>query len=319
MNNNELNNLLDNIKNPVIGKAIMTTYHKLNNCNYSKVLCSISGGSDSDIVLDLMVKCDNNKIVDYVYFDTGLEYLATKEHIKYLEVKYNINIEIIRPKIPIPLSCKKFGQPFLSKHVSEMMSRLQRHNFKWEDKPFDVLLQEYPNCKSALEWWCNAKPSPAHNINRNKLLKEFIILNPPDFKISQLCCKYAKKDLAHEKLKEGYDLDVTGIRKSEGGVRATAYKSCFDNNFASYDRYRPIFWFLDDDKLEYRKMFNISNSKCYSLYGLQRTGCCGCPFGRNFEYELQILEKFEPKLYKAVINIFNESYNYTRMYNEFKR
>ena len=319
MNNNELNNLLDNIKNPVIGKAIMTTYHKLNNCNYNKVLCSISGGSDSDIVLDLMVKCDNNKIVDYVYFDTGLEYLATKEHIKYLEVKYNINIEIIRPKIPIPLSCKKFGQPFLSKHVSEMMNRLQRHNFKWDDKPFDVLLQEYPKCKSALEWWCNAKPSPAHNINRNKLLKEFIILNPPDFKISQLCCKYAKKDLAHEKLKEGYDLDVTGIRKSEGGVRATAYKSCFDNNFGSYDRYRPIFWFSDKDKLEYRKLFNISNSKCYSLYGLQRTGCCGCPFGRNFEYELQILEKFEPKLYKAVINIFKESYNYTKMYKGFKR
>ena len=39
----------------------------------------------------------------------------------------------------------------------------------------------------------------------------------------------------------------------------------------------------------------------------------------DFEYELQILEKFEPKLYNAVINIFKESYNYTRMYNEFKR
>lgn len=319
MNNNELNNLLDNIKNPVIGKAIMTTYHKLNNCNYNKVLCSISGGSDSDIVLDMIYKCDNNKIVDYVYFDTGLEYLATKEHINLLEEKYCINIEIIRPKIPIPLSCKKFGQPFLSKHVSEMIDRLQRHNFKWEDKSFNILLQEYPKCKSALEWWCNAKPSPAHNINRNKLLKEFMVLNPPNFKISQLCCKYAKKDLAHEKLKEGYDLDVTGIRKSEGGVRATAYKSCFDNNFGSYDRYRPIFWFSDNDKLEYRKLFNVSNSKCYSLYGLQRTGCCGCPFGRNFEYELQILEKFEPKLYKAVMNIFKESYNYTRMYNDYKR
>lgn len=319
MNNNELNNLLESIKNPIIGKAILTTYHKLNNCNYNKVLCSISGGSDSDIVLDLMIKCDNNKIVDYVYFDTGLEYLATKEHIKYLEVKYNINIEIIRPKIPIPLSCKKFGQPFLSKHVSEMIDRLQRHNFKWEDKSFDELIQEYPKCKSALEWWCNAKPSPAHNINRNKLLKEFMLLNPPNFKISQICCKYGKKDLVHDKLKQGYDLDITGIRKSEGGVRATAYKSCFDNNFDTYDRYRPIFWFSDKDKLEYRKLFNISNSKCYSLYGLQRTGCCGCPFGRNFEYELQILEKFEPKLYNAVINIFKESYDYTKRYNEFKR
>ena len=90
MNVNELNSLLDNIKNPTIGKALLTTYHKLNNSNYNKVLCSISGGSDSDIVLDMVYKCDNNKIVDYVYFDTGLEYLATKEHIKYLEEKYKI-------------------------------------------------------------------------------------------------------------------------------------------------------------------------------------------------------------------------------------
>lgn len=319
MNIKELNNLLGRCKNPVIGKALLTTYHKLNNCNYNKVLCSVSGGSDSDIVLDIMHRCDNNKIVDYVFFDTGLEYSATKEHLVFLEEKYDIDIEIIRPKIPIPISCKRFGQPFLSKHVSEMIDRLQRHNFKWEDKPFDVLLQEYPNCKSALEWWCNAKPSPAHNISYNKLLKEFMVLNPPNFKISQLCCKYAKKDLAHEKLKEGYDLEVTGIRKAEGGVRATAYKSCFDNNFGSYDRYRPIFWFCNEDKLDYKKMFNVSNSKCYSIYGMTRTGCCGCPFARDREQVLQILEKYEPKLHNAVINIFKDSYEYTRSYISFKK
>ena len=102
-------------------------------------------------------------------------------------------------------------------------------------------------------------------------------------------------------------------------VSSTRSVDYLSNNFGSYDRYRPIFWFSDKDKLEYIKLFNLSNSKCYSLYGLQRTGCCGCPFGRNFEYELQILEKFEPKLYKAVINIFKESYNYTKMYKEFKR
>ena len=73
MNINELNNLLSIIKNPVIGKAILTTYHKLNNCCYEKVLCSVSGGSDSDIVLDMITKCDNNRIVEFYYFDTGLE------------------------------------------------------------------------------------------------------------------------------------------------------------------------------------------------------------------------------------------------------
>ena len=69
MNKYELNNLLDKIDNPIIGKALLTTFHKLNYCNYKKVLCSISGGADSDIILDIVSKCNNNKIVDYVFFD----------------------------------------------------------------------------------------------------------------------------------------------------------------------------------------------------------------------------------------------------------
>ena len=73
MNKYELNNLLDKIDNHIIGKALLTTFHKLNYWNYKKALCSISGGADSDIVLDLVTKCDNNKIVDYVYFDTGYQ------------------------------------------------------------------------------------------------------------------------------------------------------------------------------------------------------------------------------------------------------
>ena len=68
MDKYELNYLLDTIDNPIIGKALLTTFHKLNYCNYKKALCSISGGGDSDIVLDLVTKCDNNKIVDYVFF-----------------------------------------------------------------------------------------------------------------------------------------------------------------------------------------------------------------------------------------------------------
>ena len=320
MNKEELNLLLDKINNPVIGKEILTTFHKLNYGGYKKALCSISGGADSDVILDIVSKCDNNKIVDYVFFDTGLEYQATKEHIKFLEEKYNIEIEVIRPKIPIPLSCKRYGQPFLSKRVSEMINRLQKHDFKWEDRPFEELIEEYPNCKGALMWWCNSYDDNSRfNIKYNKLLKEFLIANPPNFVISNKCCKYAKKDLAHDKLKQGYDLNITGIRKAEGGIRASAYKSCFDNTNKGYDNYRPLFWYKDDDKLSYRKLFNVSNSKCYSVYGLKRTGCCGCPYGRDCNFELKVLEKYEPKLYKAVNNIFKDSYEYTKKYYEFRR
>ena len=56
---------------------------------------------------------------------------------------------------------------------------------------------------------------------------------------------------------------------------------------------------------------------CYTEYGLKRTGCCGCPFGRDFEFELEVLEQYEPNLYKAVCNVFKDSYEYTRKYREF--
>ena len=314
MNIEELNNLLSTIKNPTIGKAILTTYHKLNNCNYKKVLCSVSGGSDSDIVLDLLTKCDNNKIVQYFYFDTGLEYVVTKEHIKYLQEKYNIVITTLKPKVPIPLAVKKYGQPFLSKMVSENIQRLQKHEFKWENKPYEELVKDYPNCKSALQWWCNSrKNNVLLGITRNKGLKEFMVNNNPKFNISNKCCKYAKKDLLKDLLKQGYDLNISGIRKSEGGVRSTAYKTCFDTQ-DNYDNYRPIFWFTDNDKLEYRKLFNVNNSKCYTVYGLKRTGCVGCPFGKDYKEELEIVKKYEPKLYKAVTNLFKDSYEYLNKY-----
>ena len=51
---------------------------------------------------------------------------------------------------------------------------------------------------------------------------------------------------------------------------------------------------------------------------MDRTGCAGCPFGRDFEKELEIIKKYEPQLYKAVTNIFGDSYEYTRKYRKFK-
>ena len=65
----------------------------INSPLYDTVLCSISGGSDSDVMLDLISRVDLDKKVKYIWFDTGLEYQDTKDHLEYLEQKYNITIE----------------------------------------------------------------------------------------------------------------------------------------------------------------------------------------------------------------------------------
>lgn len=306
-------------KNQTILDNLVIAWSKINSPKYKKIVCAISGGSDSDIMLDIVWRCDKDDKVDYVWFDTGLEYQATKDHLKYLEKKYKIEIRKIKPKLAIPLSCKKYGQPFISKNTSEYMMRLQRHNFQWKDSEFDTLYQKYPKCKSALQWWCNTNLTDNFNIRRNKSLKEFIIQNNPTFKISNKCCLYAKKNLIHDLLnKEDYDLNIFGVRKSEGGARTIAYKNCFDEG-EKYDNYRPLFWYKESDKVDYESAYGIVHSRCYTEYGLKRTGCVGCPYGRDYEEELRVIQTYEPKLYKAVVNIFGESYDYTRKYREYRK
>ena len=310
--------------NMVVFKSVVKAYHVLS--DYKNIVVSISGGSDSDIVLDLIYRVNSvmGKPITYVWFDTGLEFEATKRHLEYLEHRYDITI--IREKAikPIPLTCKQYGQPFLSKRVSEFIYRLQLHNFKFEDRSYEELLLEYPNCQSALQWWCNAYDTKADGspsmlgINNNKYLKEFLIANPPKFKIANKCCEYAKKKVSHKVVEKYHaDLSILGLRKFEGGARALAYNTCYSDNGTECSTFRPIFWYKDEDKHFYEERFNIVHSDCYTRYGMLRTGCSGCPFAKDLEDEIVVIEHNEPKLYKAVNNIFGDSYEYIRQYKAF--
>ena len=275
-------------------------------------------------MLDIIERVkDPSKKINYVWFNTGLEYQPTKDHIKDLEQKYNITIEECKPVKPIPVCIKEFGIPFLSKKVSEYIQRLQKRNFQWEDEPYEVLIERYPNTIDALKWWCNIRINANTGkytpfcIGYNQYLKEFLMKYPPDFPISNKCCDYAKKKVAVMFNKNNnIDLNCTGIRRSEGGRRSdlkTCYTVCDDK----YDEFRPILWFVDDDKKEYEELFNIIHNECYTVWGLKRTGCCGCPYGRNMTQELESIKQYEPKLYKACITLFGKSYEYTKKYHEF--
>lgn len=299
----------------------------INNPKYNNILCSISGGSDSDIMLDMVHKVDKDKKVHYVWFDTGIEYQATKDHLLFLEKKYDIQIERERTEKSIPLVCYQTGQPFLSKFVSEKIARLQSVQFKWEDKPLDQLLDEYPNCESTLRWWCNdyqkefmSTPS-MFDIDRVRWLKQFLIENPPNFKISNKCCDFTKKNFSKKYIKEnGIDLTLLGVRKAEGGARSAAYSTCFSKGtrHTISDQYRPLLWFTTEDKEYYNNVFGIENSECYTKYKMIRTGCAGCPYNRKWEEEKDNIKNYEPKLYRAIEHIFKDSYEYTRQFRQYQ-
>ena len=315
----EIEKLIESSPNIEILNSWLVTDNKIKGCR--KPFCAISGGSDSDLLLHLCATLDHDRKVTYVFFDTGLEFQATKNHLKYLEEKYGVEIVTEKAVKPIPLCVRQHGVPFLSKRVSDYIERLQRYNFKWEDKPFDELYKEYPKCKSALRWWCNDwGENSRFNIENNTWLKEFLTENPPTFPISSKCCHYAKKLVAKRFSESGdFDLNITGVRKAEGGARSTAYKNCFTpESDKSIAHYRPLFWYRQKTKRDFERAYGIKHSECYEVWGLPRTGCSGCPFAQNFENELEAVQKYEPKLFKALNKVFGRSYEYTRKYRAFQ-
>lgn len=97
---------------------------------HPKVICSYSGGADSDIMIDLIESA--RKIapslppVKYVFFNTGLEMKATKDHVKAMKEKYGVEIEEVRPKVGIVQAVRGHGIPFVSKIMSAGLEEWQK-------------------------------------------------------------------------------------------------------------------------------------------------------------------------------------------------
>jgi 3'-phosphoadenosine 5'-phosphosulfate sulfotransferase (PAPS reductase)/FAD synthetase len=293
---------------------------------HRRVAVSVSGGSDSDIVVDIIERTKPNtcKIV-YIFFDTGLEYTATKRHLDELEIKYGIVIERFKPRKTVPAACMKFGVPFLSKDVSNMLGRLQDHGFNWKVNLDGVTENYYGKCKSALDWYFSRRSQShigksKHSIDKYRLLREFIQYMPPSFRISDKCCDYAKKYIAEDFDKIFHaDLFVNGMRRAEGGRRAGRIATCFtEGDTAKPSNYRPLWYWTDEEKTAYKSCHGIRYSDCYEVYGLKRTGCVGCPCNSKAEKELKMVESFEPNLVQAARKVFGVSYAYKQQYIEFK-
>lgn len=309
---------------------------------HPKAICSYSGGSDSDILLDLIERTrtilPHIPPVDYVFFNTGLEMEATKRHVREVAKKYNVNIREERPKINIVNATRKYGIPFVSKLMSEGLNEWQRKGIPLsiadeyanaEDKEAkrQELKERYPKCEHTINFLCccTSKGEPRPNvqivINASKYMLDFIKENPPDFQISAKCCDYCKKQIAHSVQKD-YEMIITGERRDEGGARSVPRSEnttmCFTETASGQYRLRPLYYVSDSDKAWYKEYYGIKYSDAYEVYGLKRTGCCGCPISFRAVEDLEKIRPYEPNLVKAAWNVFGKSYEYRKKYVEFK-
>ncbi len=308
---------------------------------HPKAICSYSGGADSDIMIDLIEqtrKIFNLPPVKYVFFNTGLEMQATKDHVRRTAEKYGVEIQEVRPKVNIVQATRKYGLPFVSKIMSAGLSEWQNKEIpltiaqEYEEAEDKIakraeLKARYPKCESVINFLCccNSAGEPRPNIqlviNSSKYMRDFIAENPPTFKISAKCCDYCKKQIAH-KVQKDYDMVITGERRDEGGMRSVPRKDnttlCFTETSSGQCRLRPLYYVSDKDKAWYKEHYNIRYSDAYEVYGLTRTGCCGCPISYKAVEDLEKIGKYEPNVVKAAWNIFGDSYRYRKAYNEYK-
>ena len=309
-------------------------------------ICSYSGGSDSDIMIDLIERTRQEYAgfgrelpkVKYVFFDTGLEMRATREHVQATAEKYGVEIVTEKPKINIVLATRMHGIPFVSKIMSAGLEEWQKKGVPLEiaeeyeqaqDKEGkrQELRERYPKCESVINFLCccNSAGEPRPNIqlviNSSKYMREFIRDNPPDFEISAKCCDYCKKQLAH-RVQKDYEMIITGERRDEGGMRSVPRKDnttlCFTETSNGQYRLRPLYYVSDRDKDWYKAYYNLRYSDAYEVYGLTRTGCCGCPISYKAVADLEKIRPYEPNVVKAAWHIFGKSYEYRQAYNQYK-
>ena len=309
---------------------------------HPNAICSYSGGSDSDILLDLLETArDMFKLppITYCFFNTGLEMAATKRHIKEVEQKYGVTITEYKPKKNIVLATRDYGVPFVSKIMSYSMETVQKKNLPFsikeeydnaEDKAAkrQELRERYPGAEQGINFLCccNGAGEPRPNIqlviNSSPYMYDFMKENPPTFKISARCCDYCKKQLAHS-VQKWYEMIITGERREEGGMRSVPRAAdangtmCFHEEANGQFRFKPLYYVTDKDKDWYKKFAKIRYSDAYEVYGMKRTGCCGCSISYRAVEDLKLIEPYEPNVVKAAWKIFGDSYRYRQKYKEY--
>ena len=308
---------------------------------HPNAMCSYSGGSDSDIMMHMIEtarKIFNLPPIKYYFFETGLEMEATRRHVRETAELYGVEIQTVRPKKNIVQATREYGQPFVSKIMSAGLEAVQKKNIplsiadeynQAEDKEAKrkELKERYPGCEQAINFLCccNSAGEPRPNIqlviNSSKYMLDFIRENPIPFRVSNHCCDICKKQPAHA-IEKQFDMVITGERRDEGGMRSVPRSDsstmCFTETAAGKFRLRPLYYVSDADKQWYKDYYGIRYSDAYEVYGLKRTGCCGCAISARAVADLELIRPYEPNVVKAAWAIFGDSYRYRAKYNEYK-
>lgn len=266
-----------------------------------RAILAFSGGKDSMVVLSLIKQCeealtiDKNAIVA-LFSNTGMELQQTIDFVNWVNDNY-YPVTTIQPKLPFG-EIMKLGKPIKSKFISSNLGRFQK-TYKQDKTYLKIVRDEY---KSQSMYLGDKNLHLAHPLF--------------DIKISNECCNYLKKYPSKDWQEEhDYLGTLTGERSGEGGLRSYVAQQRSSSGGRLCLRFRegtpimsPIIDWGDDEVDEYIKLYNIPLSKAYTLLGMKRTGCIGCPFAQDLESNLELLFIHDKPRYKAIMYYLKDVY-----------
>lgn len=236
---------------------------------------SYSGGKDStclSALVDLALPTNN---IPRVYVDTGIEYLDVKAFVK-SRCLYDPRFLIIPPSKSIRFVLDHYGYPFKSKEHSHILSVYQHSGIGKSVKNYlgegSYIMNVCPKC----------------------LKYQFSPTFP--LKVSDLCCSNLKKKPFHDySMRTGRNIAMTGIRKDEGGQRASVAGCVIKDKSGNVVKFHPLLVVSDAFIDEFIKRYDVQLCKLYyPPFNFKRTGCKGCPYSLDLQEQLSIMDKYLP-------------------------
>ncbi len=240
---------------------------------YDRYYLSYSGGKDSHFLYWFIKEYLQDDKIEIVGVNTGFEIPEIRERIM-----RNADI-VLHPCMKRGEIKERYGIPCYSKTQDEYIHRYQ--NGSRSDNTMRAILGE----------------NVVFNLNKSARDK---LLSGTLHKVSNKCCLYSKEKPMAQYAKETGKKAIIGVRQSESKLRKAKYDTCLQSN----GNFSPIYDFSDLLIEDIYRAYDIEVPSCYNY--VQRTGCAGCPYGRNCEDELALLPE---KQRNKVIEYFKESYD----------
>ena len=251
--------------------AIRKLHNRFGKIESNEYALSYSGGNDSEVV---------RAYIEFRQLPIMVIALNTlREHKEVLERMQKYADVVIRPDKTFEWIYERYGAPCFSKQQDEYIKRYQNGS-------------RSKNTMNAINGGVGSKFQLNEKARR-------MVLTDQLHKVSGECCTYTKKKPLKSAGKKYNKKFIVCVRGAESQTRKAKYNSCLK----LYGMFTPIFDFPDELMKALYDFFEIEDLDIYNH--VERTGCIGCPYGRNIEEELKHVT---PAQKRYAIRSFEESY-----------